>query len=75
MKHHLTETHEDNLEIHNIALFSQSISTITLQGENVYSCVYTGKSHLPRRHTWAKFSKCNIPLSARYDAEVSGISP
>ena len=24
---------------------------------------YTGKSHLPRRHTWAKFSKSNIPLS------------
>ena len=23
----------------------------------------TGKSHLPRRHTWAKFSKSNIPLS------------
>ena len=24
---------------------------------------YTGKPHLPRRHTWAKFSKSNIPLS------------
>ena len=26
-------------------------------------CEHTGKSHLPRRHTWAKFSKSNIPLS------------
>ena len=24
---------------------------------------HTGKSHLPRCHTWAKFSKSNIPLS------------
>ena len=26
-------------------------------------CICTGKSPLPRRHTWAKFSKSNIPLS------------
>ena len=24
---------------------------------------HPGKSNLPRRHTWAKFSKSNIPLS------------
>ena len=27
LKHHLTETHEQNVEIHNIVLFSKSISS------------------------------------------------
>ena len=42
-----------------------------LPSEDIYVHVYLhthtyvpyGKSHLPRRHTWAKFSKSNIPLS------------
>ena len=32
-------------------------------GSHHMNRIRTGKSHLPRRHTCAKFSKSNIPLS------------
>ena len=35
---------------------------------------HTGKSHLPRRHTYAKFSKSNIPLTCNFNGTASMVS-
>ena len=40
MKHHLTETHKHNFEIHNIVLSSQSVSLIIGESEFKWQCAY-----------------------------------